>query len=111
MAYDKPDFLVSAHADQVIFRLAVVGLSDYEAELLAPLEASMRSYVEGAVPLGMSPEDILEDLRDVSKNSFQGLEMSVIRPKIGPVVYSVFGYKKQVVAAPVVAVKSVSTNA
>ncbi|AOG03447.1 hypothetical protein [Bosea sp. RAC05] len=111
MAYDEPGFLAAAEADQVIFRLAIVGLSDYEAELLAPLEASMRSYVEGAVPLGMSPEDIIEDLRAKSKNSFQGLELSIIRPKIGPVVYSVFGFKKQSVTAPVSAVKSVSATA
>ena len=111
MAYDTQAILVPAYAVQAAFRLSVIGLSDYEAELLAPLEASMRSYVEGAVGLGIPADEIASDLREMSNGSLQGLELSVIHPKIGPTVYSALAFKKQVVVAPVVVAKSVSAPA
>lgn len=101
MAYDNPAILVPVNAIQASFRLVVVGLNDYEAELMAPLEAAMRSYVESAVSQGIPADEIVHDLRDLSVNDLQGLELSVIRPKIGPTVYSALAFKKQVVATSI----------
>ncbi|BCB22160.1 hypothetical protein [Bosea sp. ANAM02] len=74
--------------ESIKFELIVLGLSDYEAELLAPLEAEMRSYVEGAADCGLSEEDMTPDLIELAKGKLQSLEIRRHQPRLGPVRYS-----------------------
>ena len=74
--------------ESIKFELIVLGLSDYEAELMAPLEAEMRSYVEGAADCGLSEEDMTPDLTELAKGKLQSIEIRRHQPRLGPVRYS-----------------------
>lgn len=74
--------------ESIKFELIVLGLSDYEAELLAPLEAELRSYVEGAADCGLSEEDMIPDLIALAKGKLHSIEIRRHQPRLGPVRYS-----------------------
>lgn len=79
---------VARITESIKFELIVLGLSDYEADLMAPLEAQMRSYVEGAADCGLSEEDMAPDLVAMAQGKLQSIEIRRHQPRLGPVRYS-----------------------